>query len=339
MNEYCGVMNDPSDTPNQASKWQAMKTKIYQKIQSVRKGFSLVELLIAVVVLGILGAMLIAAGTASQNRARVAVAQNDIDSVRNAVYQAFLLHPEIMQMTTVANGSKAAPTEAVKKANFQNIVDYISNELDETWRWTELGMVGDGAAATSTIDRSGPAAQTTNHNDPWGNPYGLYIYTDENTEAYNDADGNPQVKSDSCVYIIICSAGTNGTGGPMGLTGDALDRTTGALDRTLMVCHTDGIDDIGVVVRIKNGNTTMSTFGWDGSTLGTLKNVIWNFGPKTVSSVNNEGVYHNSVKDKNHGASIDQFPDQKAIDAKNGTYTAKDWGLMKGTSTTTSASA
>ena len=56
--------------------------------KSPKKGFSLVELLIAVVVLGILSAMVLAAGTASQNKARMSVAQNDLDGIKNSVYQA-----------------------------------------------------------------------------------------------------------------------------------------------------------------------------------------------------------------------------------------------------------
>ena len=95
-------------------------------VKTTRKGFSLVELLIAVVVLGILGAMLIAAGTAAQNKARVSVASNDIDSVRNAVYTAFMMKPQVMQYTdNTDNWAKI-------------VVDNINAELDENWQWTLL---------------------------------------------------------------------------------------------------------------------------------------------------------------------------------------------------------
>ncbi len=311
-----------------------------EKLKKTRLGFSLVELLIAVVVLGILGAMLIAAGTASQNRARVAVAQNDIDSVKNAVYQALMLHPEVMQMTDSA-------------ANNAKIITYISNEMDEDWQLymcntsntsesTDTAKApiaaetGCWTTTTNMVASSGAVAQTLNHMDPWGNPYGVYIYTDTMTKEYNDAAGTALDAADSCCYIVICSAGTNGTGGPMGISGDAKTNPSvnNWLDPAKMINNTDGIDDLGVIIRILNGSTTMATFGWDNATLGTLKNYQWVFGK--VGTDAKGGTYTRNSSGNMTTASyaksgsIDQYPDLKTLEVSVTGAGIKEVGQLGG---------
>lgn len=254
--------------------------------KQVRKGFSLVELLIAVVVLGILGAMLLAAGTAAQTKARVAVASNDIDSVRNAVYTAFTMKTSFMQMHD-------------SEATFKSIVEAINAELDENWEWEPIGG---GASYPAS---SGAVAQTKVQRDPWGNPYTMYIYTDDWTTTYASGRGGsggtgtiadqmntPLVDADSCIYLVIASAGPNGSGvgmgsdGQNGLAGGATPTASAAN----CVNNTDGIDDIGVVVRMLNGSTTMATFGWANASLGTLEFTNWYFcGQKAGASP--AGVY------------------------------------------------
>lgn len=224
-----------------------------------RKGFSLVELLIAVVVLGILGAMLIAAGTAAQNKARISVASNDIDSARNAIYTALMMNPSVAGYTdataTATNWDKA-------------VVDLINAELDETWQWDPIGGTFTG--------KSGPVAQTRTMRDPWGNPYTLYLYNDTYTECfYNDA-GAHFTAPDSTMTLVVASAGPNATG-----VGTGVDGTNGingvAAVAANMVNNTDGIDDIGVIMQLANGSTTQATFGWSAATFGTLENINWVF--------------------------------------------------------------
>ena len=283
-------------------------------VKTTRKGFSLVELLIAVVVLGILGAMLIAAGTAAQNKARVSVASNDIDSVRNAVYTAFMMKPQVMQYTdNTDNWAKI-------------VVDNINAELDENWQWTLLDPA-------NTKPHSGPIAQTKNMRDPWKNPYTMYIYTDSFAEKYVDEAGASLPASDSVMYVVIASAGPNGTGVGMGVNGEIIVEA-GAVAATDkiggMVNNTDGVDDLGVVIRIRNGSTTQATFGWDAAMLGTLKDKQWVFCAKTgagnpAPSVN--GTYTrrtgNNLAENSGGytvgTSLDRFPNKEMIDKLSAT--------------------
>lgn len=260
-------------------------------VKTARKGFSLVELLIAVVVLGILGAMLIAAGTAAQNKARVSVASNDIDSVRNAVYTAFMMKPQVMQYTdNTDNWAKI-------------VVDNINAELDENWQWTLLDPA-------NTKPQSGPIAQTKNLRDPWKNPYTMYIYTDSFTEKYKDENMTALPKSDSVMYLVIASAGPNGTGVGMGENGEIIvdaGEVAPAAQVQNMVNNTDGIDDLGVVIRIRNGSTTQATFGWDAAMLGTLKDKQWVFCGSGCA-----GMF--TASKTTNGTSLDAFPNKEMVD-------------------------
>lgn len=280
-------------------------------LKKARKGFSLVELLIAVVVLGILGAMLIAAGTAAQNKARVSVASNDIDSVRNAVYTAFMMKPQVMQYTDgTANWA-------------QTVVNNINEELDENWQWELLPEV---KTAANGAPSSGPIAQTPRMRDPWNNPYTMYIYTDSFTTTYRDEAGTQNLpESDSVMYVVIASAGPNGTGVGMGYQGNiAVDATWGiAVDgsRANMVNNTDGIDDLGVVIRIRNGSTSMATFGWGAAAMGDMANTQWVFcGHQGAGSYAVTGKYTkkdgSSITESNpftSGSSLDQFPNLEKL--------------------------
>ena len=294
-------------------------------MKQARKGFSLVELLIAVVVLGILGAMLLAAGTAAQTKARVAVASNDIDSVRNAVYTAFTMNTKFMQQKDTLD-------------TFKGVVEAVNAELDENWEWEPIG--GSWPADGSTV-KSGAIAQTKVQRDPWGNPYTMYIYTDTHTTKYASARGTTVedkykklVDADSCIYMVIASAGPNGTGVGMGYDGANGAGGPGTATAADCVNNTDGIDDIGVVIRLLNGSTSMATFGWSNAALGTLEFVNWYFcgdnsgdvnGKWTEISDTNGGAVVTCTTNPTEGTSLDLFPNlenlnkyQPAKDAKKG---------------------
>lgn len=295
-------------------------------LNQVRKGFSLVELLIAVVVLGILGAMLLAAGTAAQTKARVAVASNDIDSVRNAVYTAFTMKTGFMQMHE-------------SKTTFQTLVEAINAELDENWEWEPIG-------GGEYADHSGAIAQTKVQRDPWGNPYTMYVYTDDHTVKYASGRGETAADkrehlnpADSCIYLVIASAGPNGTGVGQGFDGQ--NGTGGPAAADNCVNNTDGIDDIGVVIRMLNGSTTMATFGWANAALGTLEYCNWYFCGKGAPSGDASAPAGTTVTGKwtklettgavsditasapSYGSSLDQFPNLENLKAHHAAGTAK----------------
>lgn len=262
-------------------------------LKKKRRAFSLIELIIAVVVLGILSTMLLQAGTASQNKARTGVVQNDLDGLKGSVYQALMAHPNVMKFKDNAE-------------SFEKIIGWFNNELDDAWQFSLIG-------SPST---SGLIAQTSTAKDPWGNPYGLYIYTNEHNNVYSgDKSGTMLTSSDSCAYIVIVSAGRNATGGPLGYDGTNIDPDTNNIISTAAaVNNSDGIDDLAAIIRVKNGTLLMSTFGTEQSTLGTMKDMQWIYGMPG----SNGGIFYNFKTKSTVGAitaagSIDQYLDTIAL--------------------------
>lgn len=258
-----------------------------------RRGVTLVELLGVMAVVAILAAIAIGGITAARDSANETTVQSDIRTYQMAVQQALVQHPEIMKFT------------ATKPANgVEVLVGYINDQIEEQWKFEVLtGATDSGGVAGSAIKR-----------DAWGNPYGLYIYFDDKAPTYNDKTGAPLNDSNSCVYIVIVSAGKNSTGGPVGVTGDNYDATTRKIvSATAMVNNTDGKDDIGTIIRVLNGDIYTASFGVDKTTLGKLKNIQWIYGvPASTGGVNYDFTAE-SNKSASAAGSIDQYYDESAV--------------------------
>lgn len=273
--------------------------KTQRLLKLKRKAFSLVEILIAIVVIGILVALSIVAGTSAQNKARLAVARNDLDSMKNSVYQALLTYPEVMRY-------KDDDTNWAT-----NLVEYINSELDDSWT---LKMVPGNE--TNTV--SGGIAYTETYRDPWGAPYGVYAYTDSHADVYRDETGAALSDSDSVLYIVIMSAGPNGTGGPMGYDGSNASGTTrDIVSSTAMVNNTDGIDDVGIIIRVLNGSTYYASFGFKDADLGTLEGDQWILGEIGASAQG--GIYRDFAGESSptsivYAGSLDHIPNAETLE-------------------------
>lgn len=257
-----------------------------------RVGTTMVELLGVMVVIAILAAIAIGGISAARDNANETSAQSDLRTYTTAVQQVAMLHPEIMKFT------------AQKPANAVDVlVGYINEQVEEKWKFETLaGATDSGGVATSSIKR-----------DSWGNPYGLYVYFDDKAPTYTDKDGVKLKNSDSCIYIAIVSAGKNATGGPVGSNGDNFDSETRKISSAAaMVNNTDGVDDIGVIIRVLNGDTYAATFGLDKTTLGKL-NVPWIYGvPSATGGICYD--FKNGVsKTASAGGSLDQYYDAQAL--------------------------
>lgn len=100
-----------------------------------RKGFSLVELLVAIIVLGILGAITVAAGSSAQRRARVTTAMTVFDDYKNAFNTAIMDHPGLVNDTEAAwKQSIAGGTPYSSEGCFTRLVDNMNNSLSEDLR-------------------------------------------------------------------------------------------------------------------------------------------------------------------------------------------------------------
>lgn len=280
-----------------------MKDKVKNICGRMKKrvGTTMVELLGVMVVIAILAAIAIGGISAARDNANQTSAQSDIKTYTTAIQQVVMLHPEVMKF------SATKPTNALR-----TLVGYINDQLEEQWQFEILPEdVGGGA----TVVGSGGVATSTIKRDSWGNPYGLYIYMDDKTETYVDKENVKLKESDSCLYIAIVSAGKNSTGGPVGHDGNNFDPSTRQISCAKeMVNNTDGADDIGVVIRILNGDIYTATFGLDKTTLGELRNIQWIFGVPDK----NQGICFDYVteaeKTATTGGSIDRFYDNLQVE-------------------------
>lgn len=258
-----------------------------------RRGATLIELLGVMAVIAIISVIAVGGITAARDSANETSVQSDIRTYQTAVQQALVQHPEIMKFT------------ATKPANgVEVLVGYINDQIEEQWKFEILtGATDSGGVAGSSIKR-----------DAWGNPYGLYIYFDDKAPTYNDNTGAPLNNSNSCVYIVVVSAGKNSTGGPVGITGDNYDATTRKIvSASAMVNNTDGKDDIGTIIRVLDGDVYTASFGLDKMTLGKLRGIQWIFGvPSSTGGVNYDFTAASS-KSAIAAGSIDQYYDQSAV--------------------------
>ncbi len=138
-------------------------------LKKSRKGFSLVELLIAVAVLGILGAITFVAGSSAQRRARVTSAMTAFDDYRSAFDTAIMDHPgvvtdrsDLWEKGTAEGGAPGA--QYTSKDAFANIVQLMNKSLDDklTLEWDD-----------------GLKAYASRGEDPWGGKYVLLEYPEK----------------------------------------------------------------------------------------------------------------------------------------------------------------
>lgn len=227
-------------------------------------GFTLFELVIAISIMLILSVIAVGAFSSTQNKAHVTVSNNDMNAYATAIQQAFIDYPTMSRFTD------SSPANATKY-----IVDAINSELDDSLKLTYLtGATGSGGVAYSTTKRDG-----------WGMPYGLYVYTNSNITTIADASGTAlSPTGNSCLYIAVMSAGTNGIGGPAGVDGTNITAGTGAVtSAAAMVNNTDGKDDMGVIVRVLNGDVRSASFGSKSLALGDLTDHQWILGKPSAT--------------------------------------------------------
>lgn len=145
------------------------------KKQKARKGFSLVELLIAVVVLGILSAIAINTGTTAQKRARVTAALTGLSDYETAFTTAVVTHPGVMGDREEAWGTDGSSYTANEA--FKRLVFYMNESLEADLQlvWNPL---------TNCFE--------SQKGDPWGGKYTLteYPLPEGETDGYDPTTGS-----------------------------------------------------------------------------------------------------------------------------------------------------
>ncbi len=142
-----------------------------EKQKRKRQGFSLVELLIAIVVLGILAGMLINSGVSAQRKARVTAAMTVLRDYDAAFSMACLTHPGIMTDREEAWGADG--TGYTTKAAMERVVTYMNESLEASsqLRWDDTNQRYESVGE-----------------DPWG---GKFVLTEFPLETETSSGYNP----------------------------------------------------------------------------------------------------------------------------------------------------
>lgn len=279
-------------------------TKFFKK--KTKKGSTLVELIGVMIVIAIIAAIAIGGIIAARDRANVTNTQSDLRTYENAAKQVMMAYPDIMKYKDGGTDPKA-------------VLDLLNAQLETEWQFTN--EFGEGSLSAGNVANSGAIGYSTIKRDAWDMPYALYLYTDTNTTKYTGETGAALEDEDSCLYLVIASAGKNSTGVGVGTTGDNIygeDNHIKAQDA--MINNTDGVDDMGIIVRILNGDVYSATFGFEGSTLGVLKGKNWIFGA-TDGDLN--GVYYDAAAQQSkttvtEAGSLDEYPNEAALSGVGG---------------------
>jgi len=148
----------------------------------VTRGFTLVELLVVIAVIGVLVSVVLSSLSDSREQAHIAAAQTQLNSMRTA-------------MELLYNDTRLYPH---KKVRYCPPVDQSGNEVDLSL--PEAGMTStDG----SYSNWNGP--YVTSVTDPWGTPY----YFDEDYQCTAGAIGCEGVADPGTDSSVLVSCGPN----------------------------------------------------------------------------------------------------------------------------------
>ncbi|MFH1047949.1 MAG: prepilin-type N-terminal cleavage/methylation domain-containing protein [Patescibacteria group bacterium] len=158
---------------------------------NLRKGFSLVELLVVIGILGVLSTLALLAMGRAREAAKEAAARDDLANLRTAIL-------------LLENDTEKWPNGCPPWSTRNPEVELTTQQAALT-QAPIVGDQGDGCQWTSQAVAKWQGPYVTGvENDPWGNPY----YFDPDFVAYNGCPSKPTETTTAAVL----SFGPNGTG-------------------------------------------------------------------------------------------------------------------------------
>ena len=118
------------------------------RYSSRRRGFSLVELLIVIVVIGVLSSMMIFSSSESISSAKASNIISNLRSLKNAAFAMYINHPESFDTTAPSNPTKDQLALAMGESNIEG---YDIKVNDSTKQWFIEATVEDNATLKNKL--------------------------------------------------------------------------------------------------------------------------------------------------------------------------------------------
>jgi prepilin-type N-terminal cleavage/methylation domain-containing protein len=172
---------------------------LFMKLNRISKGFTLIELMVVIVIIGILVAIALPNFAAAQNRAKLAAVKSNAKTLQVAVESYNIdqgVYPDRFSNIMAGTGYK------VFKNPFNGFSGLSDTSSRGAWRVTEYGTVGS------------PGDLMNNFNDSWATK-GLVLYIGLNTDGEATttlmaADGNKAANPSQTVNYMIVGCDDNG---------------------------------------------------------------------------------------------------------------------------------
>jgi len=178
----------------------------------LRKGFTLVELLIVIVIIGILAAAMLLASGAATASAEASNIVSNLRSLQSASLMLFADHMDVLQgtgTTIVAAGTTIdLLNDAIGTGAVRALIGYTANPVAPVWNTYSFAIMGDSASLSgrgwwvgTNVDRRDVGTRLEGRRDSvglYGSPFA--INSDATSVATaNFASANPRV------YMLIRS--------------------------------------------------------------------------------------------------------------------------------------
>lgn len=195
-----------------------MQTTTYEPSGSPRRGFTILELLIAIVIIGILVAIIVPVYVSRANQARITACQTDLDGLKSAEEHAAIDTSYFYRLYTLIDGKKGdGIPPSLPNDSIVGVRDELSRTdatnptnmfIDTNMTPPDGGQLYTGAQATLIYDRLARDETAFNWNGPYVNYSRKYTYADFNNPTPKgpvglplDPWGNPYMLFTSKGYV------------------------------------------------------------------------------------------------------------------------------------------
>jgi len=163
-----------------------------------QSGFTLIEMLIVIIVLGILAMIIVPQITVSTDDAKVSTLQSNLAGIRSAIELYYVQHSNVYPGETKADGTAGPNDTEAGTAFVQQLTRYtnssgaVTSIKDTTYKYgpyvKSIAMPTNPFNEKTTVVADIDVTSITEARDPSGSSYGYYVYPKTGV-VFADDDG------------------------------------------------------------------------------------------------------------------------------------------------------